>query len=253
MQVAGDDPSGPGAQVAGKPLVPPLDPGVRDSRKVVLSPRAASLIVKEQQGLESLFVSIAKSDPDRPRLIRRIAEGFVELANAEAREQKGNAEPARVERAKKVERAARLAAIKYYKALEGEYPGFCYPKSGPEALDEGCLDEALYFMGLEYEALGDNHEARKAYFNLVKTFPKSPLLPYAYLAFGELFLKEVQADPGRWSLALQSYEEAAKVKGSPVAAVARGRVALACETMGAGDAEPELCARLGAGGMNVAE
>ena len=239
--------------MAGPPSVPPLDPGLRDSRRAVLSPRATPLLIAEVQQIETLFVRTETSSPERPRMMWRLAEDYVELASAEAREQKTSAERARVERAKKVEKAARLTAIKYYRRLEGEYPRFCYKGTAPATPNAGCLDEVLYFMGLEYEALGDYPEARKVYFSLLKGFPQSALIPLVYFGFGELFLKEAQAEPGKWSLALRAYGKAAEYSGSSIVAAARGRIAFACDATDAGASEPELCAQRGAAGTKIAE
>jgi hypothetical protein len=48
-------------------------------------------------------------------------------------------------------------------------------------------------------------DARKTYFMLLKSFPTSPYIPGAYLAFGELFFREAASDPSKWPLAEQSY------------------------------------------------
>lgn len=44
----------------------------------------------------------------------------------------------------------------------------------------------------------------------MQRFPKSPRIPFAYLAFGELFFRESADDPSKSSLAKQSYLEVLK-------------------------------------------
>jgi len=46
--------------------------------------------------------------------------------------------------------------------------------------------------------------ARRGYYQLIQRFPQSPLVPYAYLAFGELFVHESQTDPSKLALAEQA-------------------------------------------------
>src|SRR5262249_23066540 len=45
----------------------------RDERRNRLAARAKALLITEIQGLESLFASTPKSNPDRPKLMRRLA------------------------------------------------------------------------------------------------------------------------------------------------------------------------------------
>ncbi len=51
----------------------------RDTRKTRLQARARALLIAEIQGLERLFRQTKKNSPDRPQLVRRLAEGYVEL------------------------------------------------------------------------------------------------------------------------------------------------------------------------------
>ena len=48
---------------------------VRDARQFRLKNRAQALLIREISGLERLFKSTPKNDPDRAQLIRRLAEG----------------------------------------------------------------------------------------------------------------------------------------------------------------------------------
>ncbi|MEO5728046.1 MAG: hypothetical protein ABI134_20255, partial [Byssovorax sp.] len=120
----------------------------RDERRNRLAARSRQLLVTEIQGLESLFSSTPKNAPDRPKLMRRLAEGYVELESAAFRDKTENAVKADEAKRKnpkavagfqtesgkadKILQASRLAAIKYYTNLKNAYPKWC---SGGNAQD----------------------------------------------------------------------------------------------------------------------
>ena len=210
-----------------KPLKNPTKPPNPDGpgtaveiRRNLASVRSIQLLVTQIQGLESLLASTPTTAPDRPALLRRLADIYVELeasafrkkiesrahADEIRRENPTGAVTARTEgdRSEKIEVSARQAAVKNYERLRADYPRWCQstgPKSG------GCLDEVLYNLAYEYEQDQKLDQARKVYLGLVSTFPQSRYIPNAYLAFGELFFTEAQGDPTRWALAEQSYKE----------------------------------------------
>ena len=68
----------------------------------------------------------------------------------------------------------------------------------------------LYYLAYEYEQAEDLQNARKVYFELIEKAPKSPYIPNAYLAFGELFFQEAQGDPTKWDLSAAAYKEVIK-------------------------------------------
>ena len=197
---------------------PGKDPGMmgaalRDTRKTRLKARARQLLISEIQGLERLYRRTRKKSPDRPQLIRRLAEGYVELESAaerdrtaaeikvqDARRKKRRNSKARREaiQAKKIAKAARKNAIRYYTIMKNDYPN--YSK----------LDEVLYYLAYEYEQAKNFDKARKIYWELIQKAPKSSYIPNAYLAFGELFFQEAQGDPSKWPLAAGAYAEVAK-------------------------------------------
>lgn len=185
----------------------------RDTRKTRLQARARALLITEIQGLERLYKQTPKKSPDRPQLIRRLAEGYVELESAaerdriasdikaqdaKAKKQDAGKHRSDASRAKKIVVAARKSAIKYYSTMKDEYP------------DYSKLDEVLYYLAYEHEQAGDLKNARKVYYELVQKAPKSSYIPNAYLAFGELFFQESQGDPSKWALAESAYKEVAK-------------------------------------------
>jgi len=188
--------------------------GQRDTRKARLQARSRALLITEIQGLERLYRSTPKKSPDRPQLIRRLAEGYVELESAALRDKtaadikaqdnkkKKPAVAAKARRdassAKKIVDAARKKAIAYYTLMKNAYPN--YSK----------LDEVLYYLAYEYEQAQKLQDARKVYYELIEKAPKSPYIPNAYLAFGELFFQEAQGDPSKWDLAAAAYKEVIK-------------------------------------------
>ncbi len=188
----------------------------RDQRTTRLKARARALLITEIQGLERLFKQTKRKSPDRPQLLRRLAEGYVELESAAVRDQNEDEVAAMdaknkklgpdavskkrqsAAQAKKIAVAARASAIKYYAMMKDQYPN--YSK----------LDEVLYYLAYEYEQAKNYQKAREVYFELIEKSPKSPYIPNAYLAFGELFFQEAQGDPSKWDLAAAAYKEVIK-------------------------------------------
>ncbi|HWA76467.1 MAG TPA: hypothetical protein VG937_29225 [Polyangiaceae bacterium] len=185
----------------------------RDTRKTRLQARARQLLTAEISGLERLYAQTKKNSADRPQLIRRLAEGYVELESAaqrdkiasdikaqDAKKAKKDAGKFRQEaaQAEKIAVAARGKAINYYTKMKDEYP--TYSK----------IDEVLYYLAYEHEQAQDYKNARAVYFELIQKAPKSPYIPNAYLAFGELFFQEAQGDPSKWDLAAAAYQEVIK-------------------------------------------
>ncbi|MGK3964369.1 tetratricopeptide repeat protein [Sorangium sp. So ce118] len=194
----------------------------RDERRNRLAPKVRSLLITEIQGLEGLYASTPKNAPDRPKLMRRLAEGYVELESAafrdktegqikadEAKRKNPKAVAglrAEIGKADKILAAARKSAIKYYTQLKTQYPKYCQSTNAADpAKSTGCTDEVLYYLAYEYEQAQQLEDARKVYFELIKNWPNSKYIPNAYLAFGELFFNEAQGDPSKWDLAEQSY------------------------------------------------
>lgn len=199
----------------------------RDERRNRLAARSRQLLVTEIQGLESLFASTSKGAADRPKLMRRLAEGYVELESAAFRDKTENGmkadeakskAPGKVagfkaeaEKADKVLGAARKAAITYYTQIKNQYPKWCQNNNAADpAKSTGCTDEVLYYLAYEYEQAQKLDDARKVYYELIQSWPQSKFIPNAYLAFGELFFNEAQGDPSKWDFAEKSYSEVIK-------------------------------------------
>lgn len=159
----------------------------RDPRKLVAMPRGAALVKVEVQQLQRLLDATKPTAPDRPALLRRVAESHVELSRSLARE--GATQDAQV---------ARALALSRYQDLENDHPTFAK------------MDEVFYFHALELEMAHDLMGARKTYYELIKRHPSSTYVGPAYFAFGEMFHAEADGDPSKRSLAVAAWQEAAK-------------------------------------------
>ena len=190
------------AAAPSRPEPPAFDPSLlRNQRHQAAAPRLRRLLLAEIQGLETLFRNTPRPAPDRVRIARRLAEAYVELEKS-ARGEQTQAQAAKNQdeqrRSADLVRRARGKAIAYYTLIKNQYPSY---KS---------LDEVLYYLAYEHEQGGDLGNARKVYYELIKKAPTSRYVPSAYLAFGELFFGEAQADATKFELAKQAYEEVIK-------------------------------------------
>jgi TolA-binding protein len=175
----------------------PLDT-VRDERR--FRHRSRALMVTELQALESLATATPASSPDRPRLLRRLADGYAELAAT-----------AQAERADKLRVQSLHASAKYYRSVAVDYPKHCdVGDAFNPAISKGCADESTYYWALDSERAGEIDMARRGYLDLIQRFPNSRFVPGAYYAFGELFLVEAEQDPSKYPLAEQAYLEVVK-------------------------------------------
>jgi tetratricopeptide (TPR) repeat protein len=189
--------------------------GFRDARMSRLKARSRALLITEITGLERLYGSTRKKSPDRPQLVRRLAEGYVELEtaanhdkvqaeidadDAKRAKNKPKYDKSRGEsaKAKKILDSARQNAIKFYNVMKKDYP------------DYSKIDEILYYLAYEYEQAADLDNARKVYYELIQKAPKSKYIPNAYLAFGELFFQEAMGDPSKWALSGEAYKQVLK-------------------------------------------
>lgn len=191
--------------------------GQRDTRKTRLKARSRALLITEISGLERLFRKTKKTSKDRPQLVRRLAEGYVELGSAANRDMiEANIEADDAKRkkqrsaytkhkkeaakAKKILAEARKKAILFYRVMKRDYP------------DYSKLDEVLYYLAYEYEQSNKLDKARQVYLELIEKAPKSKYVPNAYLAFGELFFNDAMADPSKWALAASAYKKVTEYK-----------------------------------------
>jgi TolA-binding protein/thiol-disulfide isomerase/thioredoxin len=187
-----------------------IESTARDGRISRARPRTTALLVTEIQGLENLFGATPEKAPDRLTLMRRLAEAYAELEMAAFRDKvaaelqrdnlkKTNPAAAGQQQATANARAAtvtkaRKQSIKYYDLLAKD-PSY------------SAADEADYFLAYEYEQANDLANARKAYFDLIKRFPKSKNVPSAYFAFARLFEAEAKGDSSKWDPAMDAFRK----------------------------------------------
>jgi hypothetical protein len=80
------------------------------------------------------------------------------------------------------------------------------------AVAAGDPGEASYRRGLAHEAAKSFTDARKDYYDVIKSTPQSSFVIPSYLAFGDLFYDEaVGGDPTKYPLASQAYQKAVTV------------------------------------------
>jgi len=204
-------------ELAQKQAPEEMSAGQRDLRTTRLQARGRALLITEISGLERLYARTPRKSPDRAQLVRRLAEGYVELESAATRDkikadidaddakkakQKGKYDQAMREAnaAQQIVVKSRENAIKYYTRMKKDYP------------DYSKIDEILYYLAYEYEQAKDLERARNVYLELIEKAPNSPYVPNAYLAFGELFFVEAMGDPSKWALAESAYKEVIKYK-----------------------------------------
>jgi len=195
-QSTDDDGSVAAAPVLGHETLAPRDmpPDARTAIVDALDPRFSkgrsaprSRLETQARLIERLLKATPPADPDRPALIRRLAEVEAALAHAAQQDKNGPAEA-----------RYRRAAIGHYESFKTSYPG------------DKTLDQVLYHLALEHQRLGDQSAARKAYLELTTAVPRSKLVPHAYFAFGELFFQEASSDPTKFALAQRFYQEVLK-------------------------------------------
>jgi hypothetical protein len=84
--------------------------------------------------------------------------------------------------------------------------------------------EAKYRLAIDAECRNDLAMTRKLQFEIVQSAPNSRLVPYAYLAFGELFLHAADGDAVRLPLAEQAFKKVVEWPASPISPLARKRL-----------------------------
>ena len=186
------------------------------------------LLLQEIANVSRLLKNTKQSSSEKPGLMRRLAENYVELESSLYREQIEKEtfadEIRRLNRvrsakfrkeAKNIKKRVaktRKNAIKLYKKLAKNHAAFCRRPGANKPEDRGCGDEVLYYLAYEYEQAKALGKARDVYLKLIKDWPKSRFVPSAFLAFGELYFNEAMTDPTRWALAQQAYEKVVSYK-----------------------------------------
>ena len=200
----------PRAPAAAAPAYLDALEALRDPRPRV-EPRPTGQIVAEIQQNETRFAATQPGAPDRRELAHWLTREYASLIDAAMRDAAGpmGADGAARSQIDRLTANARTAEIKYLMLLAQEYPAGC-PAPPPREETAMCPDGAMYLAAYESERAARLDDARKAYLRLIQSYPTSRLVPYAYLAFGELFLREAKQDPSKLGLAEQSYAEVRK-------------------------------------------
>lgn len=162
-----------------------------------MEPRARALLITELQGLTRMFKVMDAEDPQRPQLLRHLAESYVELRSAAERDMAiatGNS----VQLAAKIVNAAGQQAISHYRQLLDGYPTY----------EE--RDDVNFYVALEYGWRHDLKGARAFFYQVIKETPLSANVPLTYFAFGELFRLEAALDRSRIPLAMAAFKEVTK-------------------------------------------
>lgn len=146
------------------PAVVEIVPARLPKRPPAVTTRKASLVIQEAAALEDALKAAPPSAPVRKGLLGRAATAYAELALFS-----GPAEADPVRRAK-LTRAGALNALSSWQAAV---------EAGTEA-----DDASIYRLGLLWETIGKFDNAGSAYLRVVKEFPSSPLVPFAYLGVG---------------------------------------------------------------------
>lgn len=155
----------------------------RDPRIAKRRPRSRAIVLGEAQDLERKLGATPASAPEHATILFQLGAIHAELAHSASG-------PDAV--------SARREAIRHYSALSSQHPTFAQ------------IDEALYYLGLAREQNTDLQNARRAYYELIVKAPSSKLVPFAYFAFGEMFLAEAASEPSKNDLATQAYLEVLK-------------------------------------------
>jgi hypothetical protein len=167
----------PNSAMATEPSAPVqlgADP-VPDSRVSRLRPRPRPLLVTEIQGLEKLFSVTPSASPDRPLLMRRIAEIYGELESStslELSEPPEGKNTVDAEKSRHVRDACRKRVVYYYNLILRDHP--TYDK----------LDEVYYYLAVELALMGDSAGRRSALQALVEKYPGSRFATDAREAIG---------------------------------------------------------------------
>lgn len=162
-----------------------------------MEPRARAVLINELQGLTRVFKAMDAQDPERPRLLRHLAESYVELRSAAARDQalvSGNS----VQLAAKIVNAAGQEAISHYRQLLDGYPTY----------EE--RDNVNFYVAIEYGWRQDLKGARAFFYQVIKDTPLSANVPLTFFAFGELFRLEAALDRSRIPLEMAAFKEVTK-------------------------------------------
>ncbi|UJR80357.1 tetratricopeptide repeat protein [Sandaracinus amylolyticus] len=173
-----------------------IDAATARGREAVAA-RALDLLNREVQTTERIIGRMRDDDPRGADYLLRLAETYFELQTYwrtragsldqpifEA-EQSGNRDQLQQLQRQRQEAnghldEARQAAIRTYARLVQNYPNYSR------------MDEVLFSLAFGLEEMRQFERARQVYFRLIKGYPESRFIPYAYLSFAEYYFGEGQ-------------------------------------------------------------
>ncbi len=181
----------------------PATPGALPANDV-LDPNGSSqrrdraLLEQQRRILERLVARTAVDHPQRPEMLRRLADIYGEIVRAfevqarsfdEAIFRARGRERERLTQAQRDAEAhareARQQAVRVLAQLAGDHPSYAH------------ADEALYALAYHLERMDDRARARQAYQRLIRDYSASRYVPHAYLAFAEHAFDEGRLDDAR--------------------------------------------------------
>jgi tetratricopeptide (TPR) repeat protein len=149
----------------------------------------SKLLEIEIDNLAALLASTPRQDRDRPAIVRRLAQSYLELASSNDRE--GDA--AASDRA----REARKKAVALFDELATAYRDWCAIPAHAGAPAHGCADESSLESARAHEALGEAEQAAQAYARIIRDMPSSPFVARARYAVAGLWLGAGKTDDAR--------------------------------------------------------
>lgn len=168
-----------------------LDPATRRNREKVQS-KAWALLQKEEKIAKRLADRTRTSDPQRPKILLRLAETQFEMQVHITNKVRSYDEPifqaSRAGNKSKVKqlRAAQVNAEQALKQKREEAIR-TYATIVKDHEDFARMDEVLFSLAFGLEELRQYDRARQVYKRMIKNFPQSRFVPHAYLSFAEVY------------------------------------------------------------------
>jgi len=150
------------------------------------------LLMLEINNVARLLRVTPRDSRDRPRVLRRLADDYAELAAS-----------ARSSSEARIKKRASERAIALYQTLSRDHRRYCHSPARKRAEDRGCNDEVLHYLAAELVQAGKKDEAFEAHQAIVRSFPRSPFAAHALLAIGERHFEQ-----SRWQSARRAYRAA---------------------------------------------
>jgi hypothetical protein len=155
-----------------------------DPRRSHLAPRPSSLLIADTSGLSALLRTTATRAADRPRIMRRLAENYVELAEASEREARRR-DPSDAGRTAEIRKT--IVQTRMYLAWTARQAAIaCYtlmlrtPSTPPYPMQ----DEVRWYLALEKARAGDVDGARRDASELIALSPDSMWAARAHFLLG---------------------------------------------------------------------